>query len=125
MSRLSNFYTRIEDHDKAIDYYMKANKELDRMKDKNVPYQRCIDFNSLGNLFANKKNHDIAISYFERSIHMADSLKFAYLKNSRFTSASSINIYELISRKKLSIISIHLLAKYEKITWPGIGLSAR
>ena len=77
---LSNFYSRIEDHDKAIDYYMKAYKILDKMKEKNVPYQRCIDVNTLGNLFANKKNHDIAINYFERSIRMADSLKFTNLK---------------------------------------------
>ena len=77
---LSNFYTRIQEHDKAIDYFMKANKELDHIREKNVPYQRAIDINTLGNLFANKKNHDIAISYFERSITMADSLKFSTLK---------------------------------------------
>jgi tetratricopeptide (TPR) repeat protein len=59
---------------------MKAYNQLDKMKEKNVPYQRCIDINMLGNLFANKKNHDIAISYFERSIRMADSLKFTSLK---------------------------------------------
>ena len=77
---LSNFYTRIQEHDKAIDYFMKPNKELDHIREKNVPYQRAIDINTLGNLFANKKNHDIAISYFERSIAMADSLKFSTLK---------------------------------------------
>jgi len=77
---LSNFYSRIEDYDKAIDYYMKANKQLDHIKEKNVPYQKAIDFNSIGNLFAGKKNYDIAINYFERSIAMADSLKFSTLK---------------------------------------------
>ena len=77
---LSNFYSRIEDYDKSIDYYMKANKQLDFIKEKNVPYQRVIDMNALGNLFANKKNNDIAFSYFERSIAMADSLKFSTLK---------------------------------------------
>jgi len=77
---LSNFYARIEDYDKAIDYYMKANKELDHVRDKNAPYQRAIDFNSIGNLFAAKKNYDIAINYFERSIATADSLKFSTLK---------------------------------------------
>jgi tetratricopeptide (TPR) repeat protein len=77
---LANFYSRIEAYDKALDYFMKANKELDHVRDKNVPYQRAIDFNSMGNLFANKKNYDIAISYFERSIAMADSLKFSTLK---------------------------------------------
>ena len=77
---LSNFYSRIDDYDKAIDYYMKAYKELDYIKEKNVPYQRVIDFNALGNLFSNKKNNDIALSYFERSIRTADSLKFSTLK---------------------------------------------
>jgi len=77
---LSNFYSRIDDFDKAIDYYMNAYKELDHIKERNVPYQRVIDFNALGNLFANKKNNDIALSYFERSLAMADSLKFSALK---------------------------------------------
>ena len=77
---LSNFYAGIQEYDKAIDYFMKANKELDNIKEKNVPYQRAIDINTLGNLFASKKNHDIAIKYFERSIAMADSLKFSSLK---------------------------------------------
>ena len=77
---LSNFYSRIVEFDKAIDYYMKAYKELDHIKARNAAYQRAVDFNAMGNLFANKKNNDIAISYFERSIAMADSLKFANLK---------------------------------------------
>ena len=77
---LSNFYSRIEAFDKAIDYYMKANKELAYIKEKNVPYQRAIDYNAMGNLFASKKSYDIAINYFERSIAMADSLKFSTLK---------------------------------------------
>lgn len=77
---LSNFYSRIEDFDKAIDYFMKANKELYQVKERNALYQRAVDFNTLGNLFANKKNYDMAIDYFERSIAMADSLKFSTLK---------------------------------------------
>jgi tetratricopeptide (TPR) repeat protein len=88
---LSNFYSKIEDYDKAIDNHMKAFKLLDKWKEKNVPYQRCIDINSLGNLFAYKKNYDIAISYFERSIRMADSLKFTSLKTPG--SISLINQY--------------------------------
>jgi tetratricopeptide (TPR) repeat protein len=77
---LSGFYNRIEDYDKAIDYYVLAYDELDHIKDRRTPYQRCVDINAIGNLFANKKNYDIAISYFERSIAMADSLKFTSLK---------------------------------------------
>lgn len=78
--RLATFYSRIEEYDKAIDYYTLAYKELDNMGDKRGPYQRCIDINALGNLFAAKKNYSMAISYYERSIAMADSLKFSNLK---------------------------------------------
>ncbi len=78
--RLSNFYSRIEEYDKAIDYYTLAYHELENLHDKRTPYQRCIDVNALGNLFAAKKNYDLAISYYERSIRIADSLKFSTLK---------------------------------------------
>lgn len=77
---LANFYTTIESYDKAIDNYTSAYKMLDNMTDRRVPYQRCIDINAIGNLFAQKKSYDIAVSYFERSIRMADSLQFATLK---------------------------------------------
>jgi tetratricopeptide (TPR) repeat protein len=77
---LSNFYTSIEDFDKALDYQMLAMKKLDEMTEKFVPYQRAIDMNSIGKLFSYKKNDDIAVSYFTRSIAMADSLKFSSLK---------------------------------------------
>jgi len=78
--RLSAFYNQIGEFDKAIDYATMAYQELDNLDDKRIPYQRCIDINSIGNLFAGKKNYDLAISYFERSIRMADSLKFSTLK---------------------------------------------
>jgi tetratricopeptide (TPR) repeat protein len=77
---LSGFYTAIEDYDKAIDYMTLAYKKLEETKEKNVAYQKVIFTNYLGNLFAYKKNYDIAISYFEKSIRMADSLKFSTLK---------------------------------------------
>jgi len=77
---LANFYGQIEDYEKAIDYQTLALKKLDEINEKNVPYQRVIDMNTIGNLFAEKKNYDIAISYFERSLAMADSLKFSTLK---------------------------------------------
>jgi len=77
---LSTFYSGIEDYDKAIDYYTEAFKELDVMKEKNVPYLRALDINNMGKLYAGKKNYDMAISYFRRSLAMADSLKFSTLK---------------------------------------------
>ncbi len=77
---LSGFYSEIEDFDKAIDYYTLAYKKLDLIKQPNVPYQRAIDINNIGKLFAQKKSYEISIGYFERSIAIADSLKFATLK---------------------------------------------
>lgn len=77
---LSRFYAGIEAYDKAIDYAMLAHHQLDKMKESSVPYQRVIDMSSIGNLYAQKKNYDIAINYFERSIAMADTLKFSSLR---------------------------------------------
>lgn len=121
---LSNFYARIEDYDKAIDYYMKANKELDHVKEGNVGYQRAIDFNSLGNLFANKKNNDIAISYFERSIAMADSLKFSNLKIPGYISL--LNQYLRIDQPQQALQYINSLPGQNlKKFLSGFGMSGQ
>jgi len=77
---LSDFYKDIGAYDKAIDYKTLAYKKLDDIEDKSVPYQRVIDVSSLGNLYSAKKNYDLAITYYERSVAMADSLKFITLK---------------------------------------------
>jgi tetratricopeptide (TPR) repeat protein len=77
---LSNFYSSIDDYEKAVDYMTDAYNILEKIDEKNVPYQKVIYTNNIGNLYAKKKNYDIAISYFEKSIRMADSLKFSTLK---------------------------------------------
>lgn len=77
---LSGFYSSIGDYDKAIDYQIKALKKLDDIDRKNGPYQKAMDMNSIGNLYSQKKSYDLAISYFNRSLALADSLKFSTLK---------------------------------------------
>lgn len=77
---LAGFYSAIEDYDRAIDYYIKATKNLENIKEKNAPYQKAVDLNSIGNLHAKNKNHALAVTYFEKSLAMADSLKFSNLK---------------------------------------------
>lgn len=77
---LSEFYGSIEEYDKAIDYMADAYDLLDKTKEKNAAYQKVIYTNSIGNLYAQKKSYAIAIGYFERSIRMADSLRFSTLK---------------------------------------------
>lgn len=83
---LSSFYANIGDFDQAIDYYMEAKKKLSDMKEKNAPYMGAMDLNSIGRLYAQKGNHDVAIQYFERSVRAADSLKFSTLKVPGYTS---------------------------------------
>ncbi|MCG2617654.1 tetratricopeptide repeat protein [Terrimonas sp. NA20] len=80
MINLSVFYSSVGDFDQAIDYYMKANKKLSSMKEKNTPYVNAMDQNYIGNLYAQKGNHDMAIKYFRKSVQIADSLKFTTLK---------------------------------------------
>jgi hypothetical protein len=79
-SSLSGFYASIDAYDKAIDYATQAYQKLDQINEKNVPYQRAIDLNGIGRLYAMKKNYDMAIYFYERSIRLADSLKFSTLK---------------------------------------------
>lgn len=83
---LSVFYQGIKDYDKAIDYYLKSFKELDRIQSRQVPYQRAMDLNNIGKLYGAKENYDIAIEYFERSLHLADTLKFSTMKVPAYSS---------------------------------------
>jgi tetratricopeptide (TPR) repeat protein len=77
---LLQFYSAIGSYDRAIDYAMLAYKKLDDINEGNAPYQKAIDLTSIGNLFAAKKSFDMSINFYERSVKMADSLKFESLK---------------------------------------------
>ncbi|MEO6668890.1 MAG: hypothetical protein ABIN36_05410 [Ferruginibacter sp.] len=79
-SRLSSFYAVIEDYDKAIDYRVKALKELDNIKTGQTPYNKIQDLVSIGDLYGLKKNNEMAMSYYEKSLKLADSLKFEPIK---------------------------------------------
>ncbi len=84
---LSAFYTSIGDHDKAIDYFISATDQLEHMKhDRSVPYQRVVGLNHLGKLYADKGNYEKALDYYNRSLKLADELKFATLKVPAYTS---------------------------------------
>ncbi len=79
-SRLSVFYAGIEENDKAIDYQVKALQVLDRIKNGQTPYNRVQDLNRLGDLYATKRNSDMAMFYYEKSLKLADSLKYDPIK---------------------------------------------
>ena len=78
--QLAIFYSSIEDYDKALDYRNLAAIELSKSKSSNARYQKITDLKAIGDLYAAKKNFDIAINTYNESIALADSLNFPTLK---------------------------------------------
>lgn len=79
-NNLSRFYADVKEYDRAIDYAQKALDELPRAQPENEKYQRVIDLFSIGTLYVAKKAYNMSVDYFERSIALADSLKYPQLK---------------------------------------------
>ncbi|MGZ8508843.1 MAG: tetratricopeptide repeat protein [Chitinophagaceae bacterium] len=90
-SRLSLFYADIEDYDKAIDYQTKALNILSKIKTGQTPYNRIQDLARIGDLYAAKKNFDMSMHYYERSLALADSIKYEPIK--AITYRSIVNNY--------------------------------
>lgn len=78
--RLSSFYAGISDYDKAIDYQAMALKLADQIKSGQSPYNKVQDLVRIGDLYGFKKNYEMATHYYERSLAVADSLKFEPIK---------------------------------------------
>lgn len=79
-SRLSAFYSSLEDYDQAIDYQVDAMNTLEKIKSGQSIYNKVQDLNRIGDLYGYKKSWDMANHYYEKSLAMADSLKFEPLK---------------------------------------------
>jgi tetratricopeptide (TPR) repeat protein len=79
-SSLSSFYSELKDYDKAIDYAEKGKAQLPFIKKPNAKYNEVIDLFTIGNIYVQKKDFDMSVFYFNRSIALADSLKYPPLK---------------------------------------------
>jgi tetratricopeptide (TPR) repeat protein len=79
-TRLSTFYAGLEDYDRAIDYLSKAVKALDEIRTSQSRYNRVVDMNRMAELYGLKKDFEMAMYYYERSIEMSDSLKYDPIK---------------------------------------------
>ncbi len=79
-SRLAQFYTVIEDYDKAIDYQVKAMDATIRINNAQSPYNRIQDLNKIGDLHGSKGNYDMAKVYYEKALALADSVKYEPIK---------------------------------------------
>jgi len=82
---LSQFYSDIKSYDKAIDYTKLAIDELPLTHLPNKEYLSVTDLYTLGRLYMNKKDFDMSVFYFDKSIKAADSLKYYPLKMPGYT----------------------------------------
>jgi tetratricopeptide (TPR) repeat protein len=71
MEDLTYFYQGIHEYDKAIDYALKT-ADLDR--DLHQADDLAGDYNMLGSLYADKKEYDIALGFYEREVALGDSV---------------------------------------------------
>lgn len=120
--KLSRFYISIEDYERAIDYYTMGYKKLDEIKISNVPYLRVTDINSLGGLYALKKNYELAIQHYEESLQMADSLKYANLKMPVYVSLLNVYIMMKEPHKSMEFMESESGDKLKKY-FAGVGMS--
>lgn len=76
-SRLSLFYSALEEFEKAKDYEFKK-EQVQRIENK--PYDLLETYLSIGNLYVRSKQYEQAKKYYEKSIDLADTLKFEIYK---------------------------------------------
>ncbi|MBL7732360.1 MAG: tetratricopeptide repeat protein [Chitinophagaceae bacterium] len=77
---LSNFYTSIDEHDKAIDFLTRSLRLIDEVTDSGYIYQKPIALNSIGTLYGLKKNYEMANYFLQESLRVSDSLGYDPLK---------------------------------------------
>jgi len=106
-TRLSAFYASIEDYDKAIDYQVKAMDKLAEIKTGQSPYSKVQDLTRIGDLYTAKKSYDMAMTYYERSLTLADSLKFEPIKAMAYRSIVSNYLAADQPKKALDYFNQH------------------
>lgn len=99
--KLSEFYAAIDDLDKAIDYQTKALHKLEFIKTGQTPYSKVQDLVKIGDLYMTKKSHELAMTFFEKSLNLADSLKFEPIKAIAYRSI--VNNYLVAKQPKKAL----------------------
>lgn len=79
-NKLSVFYSTIEDYNRAIDYQVRSTALIGQLSGPQSPYVRVQEYNNTGDLYAYKKDYDMANYYYEMAIRLADSVKFEPIK---------------------------------------------
>ena len=74
---MANFYADLEEYERAKDYLYKI---LALTYTNKVPLERHDLFNRLGQIYSRDDKHDMAISFYEKSLTLADSLQMEVIK---------------------------------------------
>lgn len=106
-SRLSAFYSSLEDYDRAIDYQVNAMNTLPMIKSGQSIYNKVQDLNRIGDLYGYKKSWDMANHYYEKSLALADSLKFEPLKTLSYRSIVNNYLAANEPQKALEYFNMH------------------
>lgn len=106
-TKLSGFYAAIEDYDKAIDYQVKALNKLEQIKSGQTPYSRVQDLTRIGDLYTAKKNYDMAMTWYERALKLADSLRYEPIKALAYRSIVSNYLSADQPQKALNYFNEH------------------
>ena len=78
--QLSNFYYITKNYDKALDYAFKVLELDNRSKSDESKYGKGGVYNTIGNIYVQKKNYTMAQTFYEKSIRYADSVGFPPMK---------------------------------------------
>ncbi len=76
---LSTFYSSIKDYDKAIDYAYKAIRHKKNEQRQDI-YVRTVAYYNIGNLYVLKKDHSLAMDFFEKALAAADTMGVSQMK---------------------------------------------
>ncbi len=98
---LAKFYTSIEDYDKALDYQMLAFNKISTNKNDTNAIQKANDLREMGDIYLAKKDFPLAIELYERSIALADSIKFENLLIRPYV--GMLNVYLLMKEPAKSL----------------------
>jgi tetratricopeptide (TPR) repeat protein len=74
---LSEFYSDLEDYEKAKDYLFRLQSLTQKNK---KPYDRLYVYIELGRIYGQSRKYDLASDYYEKSISLADTLQFSKFK---------------------------------------------
>ncbi|SKC60381.1 tetratricopeptide repeat protein [Ohtaekwangia koreensis] len=98
---LSSFYSSLDDWEKAKDYIYRANKLTYKYKQR---YDRLNNYNLLGRIYAKSKQYDLAQAFYDKSLALADTLKFEIIRLNTYGGLLSMYIAEKRPAKTLEFI---------------------